>query len=201
MNNIGQSGNPNIILSSGGPFLTASPGGLIVSSGNSDAIGIAQTVPNMHVYKNISQSIQSSKDTNWKNVAVNTLSFLSAATLGVLSGLAIAGTMVTPVGWAIAGAVLLFTLIGSAVYGGPREVLSAVISAATGFGMGLGIGIMAGAGMAAAAQNTSIANAGKTATFLSGLGGMLASELIGLTFYIRHAKKQTLNDLVTGIKA
>lgn len=100
-------------------------------------VDIAETVSPLVKPAKIAQAIQESKEIDWKSVAIRVLSFLAGAALGTLTGLAIGGIMVTPVGWALTGAALLIILIGSAHYGGLKEFLKALCSAAAGFGIGM----------------------------------------------------------------
>jgi hypothetical protein len=120
------------------------PGGPTVT--NRDAVSIAEGIPEMQVPAKAAQSIQESKKNDWKSTCLRTLSFFAGVALGVMTGLAVAGVMVTPAGWAIAGGVLFMVLIGSALYGGPEEFAKALaVSLAGIIGGGIGLGYTAGA--------------------------------------------------------
>lgn len=136
---------------------------------------IANQVPIVTPPKSLPQSFEAAKQVDWKKVGIRALSFAAGTALGVLTGLAIAGFMTTPVGWALAGGALFFVLMGSYAYGGPKEFFEALKIASAGFVFGMGLGGLQGANMAAAAGHTSIAKAGKTGVFFGGLGMTVVS--------------------------
>lgn len=63
------------------------------------------------------QLTESRVNPKWKSLS-RALAFCAGIALGIFTALAIAGTMVTPIGWAIAGLVLLAALIMSLKHGG-----------------------------------------------------------------------------------
>jgi len=65
-------------------------------------------------------------------IALRLLAVFSGGTLGALTALALAGVMVTPVGWALAGGILALTLIVAASRGG-REFLKTLMYATGAF--------------------------------------------------------------------
>jgi len=118
------------------------PQGSIVDNSNiQDVSSLADLVPVEVPEAEITESIAASKKIDWKSVSIKALSFFSAMALGALTALVLAGVMVTPAGWAIAGGALLIGLIGSAYCGGPKEFAEAVKYSLSGFTIGFGIGI------------------------------------------------------------
>jgi len=171
-------GSPQIIL--GGP------------SPNSEVLSLVDKVPVMKSPDKIVQSIKKSEENDWKKISLKVLTFLSSAALGVLTGAAILGTMVTPVGWAIAGGALLIGVIGSVVYGGPEEFYDALKLSASGFiaglGSGYGLGLMFGAGIGPLGIRPDM--------FLGGLAvftaGLLTSGLVAIGGDLSGAEARTL---------
>jgi hypothetical protein len=139
---------------------------------NYDAVAMAETVTPLESPKEVTQSIKKSEEIDWKSISLKALSFLAGAALGVLTGLAIAGTMVTPVGWAIAGGALAILLIGSIAYGGPKEFLHALKYALSGFAIGAGLGATFGINAAASAAGVSIKKFGMSTEFFGGMGAI-----------------------------
>lgn len=118
------------------------------------AIALANTVPPLSPPKWVDKDIVDTHATDWKLVAMRSLTFFSSTALGVLTGLSMAGMMITPVGWAIAGGVLLIAIIGSvthfamqesefgnsALRAGMRELISSLMIAGAGFTIGAAAG-------------------------------------------------------------
>lgn len=71
--------------------------------------------------------------TDWRKVLPRGLAFVAGIALSVLTALAIAGVMATPIGWAIAGAVLLAALIIAVSHGGIEELKKTLLTGILGF--------------------------------------------------------------------
>lgn len=117
-----------------------------VSVSKSDAVAVANTLPPLTPPKEITASIQESKNTDWKKTALRVLNFLAGLALGALimgasfaTNLLITTIAYSPVGWAIAGSVLIISLIGSAYYGGFEEFKNAVLLSLGGLTAGAAI--------------------------------------------------------------
>jgi len=108
------------------------------ASPNGEALTLANDVPVMQSPDKIAESIDKSDKVDWKRVGIRSLSFFASVALGALTGLAIAGIMVTPAGWAIAGAALLIALVGAIHCGGVQEFLQALKYTLIGFTTGVG---------------------------------------------------------------
>ncbi len=76
-----------------------------------------------------------------------TLSIIGAAALGLFIGLTIMGTLMTPMGWGIAGATLVIGLVGSLCCGGKKELAMNLQLSVLSFSGGLGIGLAVGASL------------------------------------------------------
>jgi len=125
----------------------------------------------------------SAPETDWKKVSLRALSFLAGVGLGVLTGLAVAGTLVTPVGWGIAGGALCIACIGALVYGGPEELLHAFEYSVMGFLVGFGIGAIQAGGIGAAVAGEGLTKMSGVTTY--GIYSLLAGCLM---LYFTHRK-------------
>ncbi len=100
------------------------------------------------------------------------LSFLGATALGVFTGLAIMGTLVTPIGWGIAGATLIIGLAGSLYFGGKKEFLTNLQISISSFASGLGVGLTLGTFFAAKAAGLTVGEVGGKA-IMAYFGGFI----------------------------
>jgi hypothetical protein len=85
------------------------------------------------------KKMESASGIDWKKVSIRALSLFSGIALGVLTGMAVAGIMTTPVGWGIAGGalvILAIALIAAIKHGGVEELLHALKYAGIGFMIG-----------------------------------------------------------------
>ena len=119
---------------------------IAVSVSKSDAVALANTLPPLTHPKEITSSIQESKNMDWIKTALRVINFLASLALGALilgsalaTNLLISTIACSPIGWAIAGGVLLICLIGSAYYGGIEEFKNAALLSLGGLTAGAAI--------------------------------------------------------------
>ncbi len=138
----------------------------------------------------LSKIKQASSNIDWKKAGIRALSLLSGVALGALTGLAITGIMVTPVGWAIASAALLVALITAVHCGGTEELIRALKYAILGFTAGMGAGVVQGTTMVAAAAGKTIAQYGgaKFGQYIVGWAYIFVSSV----FFAIHARRDLL---------
>jgi len=133
----------------------------------------------------VKKSLAKTSNDTGKKVALRLLATLAGGALGVLTALALAGTMVTPIGWALAGGVLALTLIAAATRGG-REFLNTLAYAGGAFGL-----VMLGLPSLTPGHPTTA----RVVAFLVGFLGGTASFAAGLTLdfssaVIKHSDKK-----------
>lgn len=154
------------------------------TTGETSSAFLSGAAPMLTKPSEIPKRIEESKEIDWKKIATRALSLISGIALGVLTGLAVTGIMVTPVGWGIAGGALLIAMVGSIACGGPKEFLKSLLYASAGFTMGFGAGGLAGLHVAAGAANVAIMGldkASRTLAYLSCMalvGGSIATPVV-----------------------
>jgi len=84
----------------------------------------------------VKKSLAKTSNDTGKKIAVRVLATLASGALGALLALTAAGTMVTPIGWALAGGILALTLIAAATRGSD-EFLKTLTCSMGGFLYGL----------------------------------------------------------------
>lgn len=90
-------------------------------------------------------------------------SMIGATALGVFTGLATVGTILTPVGWGIAGATLVIGLAGSQYCGGSKQSLTSLKLSVLPFACGLGAGLAIGSFIAAQTAGLAVSETGDRA--------------------------------------
>jgi len=122
--------------------------------------------------KKLAEKDRTENDANIR-IATGVLSASSGVALGILITLGLTGVLLfsNPIGWGIAGGILLVTLIGSAYHGGPKEFFQNIGIAALGTSISLALGSLFGLGVPALA--TATANASRSTQALVRLSIMV----------------------------
>lgn len=115
----------------------------LASPVESQMLGVAASISPLEGPSQVIHSINNSKNLDWKQVAIRTLNFCSSIALGSFSGLALAGVMVSPMGWAIAGSAFLIGFLGAMASGDSKEFMVNVGISLSGFALGAAPGFIA----------------------------------------------------------
>lgn len=97
----------------------------------------------------LSKEIQTEKNTILVKNLTRPLGVLVGVCLGVLTGLALAGLLVSPAGWAILGAAAVLSLAAAFYLGGPAELKRVVLGMFIGFSLSTPSSMIAGMGVVA----------------------------------------------------
>ena len=95
-----------------------------------DATPTTFGIPNKRA---VSKNLSSARMVPWKATAARVISVLGSIALGALTVAALSGVLISPAGWAIAGAVVFIGLAGSYYYGGPKEFLKTLLFSTASF--------------------------------------------------------------------
>ena len=127
MTGIGTSGHP-IEDPLVGPYIA--PTGPPVEAAKFPLAKVREDIPtNEEVLKSLARA----RNLQLKVAGARVISVLGSIGLGAITGAAIAGVLVTPAGWALAGAAVFIGLAGSYYYGGPTEFLKTLLFSVTSF--------------------------------------------------------------------